>query len=85
MGKLATGDHVIDVTLRQISRRRADVPVIFESDGAHAAFGSLNRDLNHILRAVDKIRKSVDMTIDSSLQQLVFDTRTDLQHLRVVP
>jgi hypothetical protein len=52
MGKFAPGDHVIDVTLRQISRRGADVPVVFESDGAHAAFRSLNRNLNHILRAV---------------------------------
>jgi hypothetical protein len=38
MAKLAPRDHVIDVTLRQIGRCRADVPVVFESDGAHAAF-----------------------------------------------
>ena len=73
MGKLAAGDHVVDITLRQIRRCRADVPVVFKSDGAHAAFGSLDGDLNHILRAVHKIRKSMDMTVDSPLEQLVLD------------
>ena len=77
MGKFAAGDHVVYVTLRQIRRRRADVPMVFESDGAHAAFRSFDGDLNHILRAVHEVRKSVDMTIDGAHEQLVFNARVN--------
>jgi hypothetical protein len=32
--------------------------VIFEGDGAHAALGSLDGDLNHVLGAMDEIGKA---------------------------
>ena len=82
--QLAARDQVIDVTLREIGGRRADVPVILERDRAHAALGCLDGDLNHVLRTMHEIGKRMDVTIDGALQQLVFYTRIDLQHLRVV-
>jgi hypothetical protein len=36
-------------------------------------------NLDHILRAVNEIRKGMDMTIDRTLEQLVFNARIDLQ------
>src|SRR5262245_9183650 len=33
---------------------------------------------------MDKIWEGMDVTVDSSLEQLVLDTRINLQHLRVV-
>jgi hypothetical protein len=70
--------------LGQIGRRRADVPVVFEGDGPHAALGRLDGDLDHILRAMYKVRKRMNVTIDGALKQVVLDPRIDLQHLRVV-
>src|SRR4030095_10674339 len=71
--ELAAGDHVVDMTLGEGSRRGADVPMVFEGDGAHAALGSLDGDLNHVLGAMDEIGKSVNMAIDGAVEQLVFD------------
>ena len=82
--QFAPGDHIVDVSLGQIGRSRADVPVVFEGDGAHAALGRLDGDLDHVLRAMNEIRKRMDVTIDGALEQLVLDPRIDLQHLRVV-
>src|SRR5262245_23437174 len=52
--KLASSNHVVDMTLCQICRRRADIPVVFESDRAHAALRRLDGDLDHVLRTMDK-------------------------------
>src|SRR5262245_52963346 len=82
--ELASSNHVVDMALCQICRRSADIPVVFESDCPHAALGRLDGDLDHVLGTMDKVWKSMDMTIDSALKQLVLDTRIDLQHLRVV-
>src|SRR5262245_14167359 len=84
VGELASSNHVVDMALRQIGRRRTDIPVVFKSDRAHAALGRLDGDLDHVLGTMDKVRKGMDMTIDSVLKQLVLDTRINLQHLRVV-
>ena len=84
MGELAAGDHVVDVALGQIGRGRAHVPVVLEGDRAHAALRRLDRDLDHVLRAVDEIGIGVDVAVDRALEQLVFDPRIDFQHLRVV-
>jgi hypothetical protein len=58
--------------------------VIFEGDRPHAALRRLDGDLDHVLRPMNEIRKSMDVTIDGTLKQLVLDPRIDLQHLRVV-
>ena len=84
MSQLAAGDHVVDVALGQISGGGADVPVVFKSNRAHAAFGGFDGDLDHVLRAMNKIGISVNMTIDRAVEQFVLDPRIDLQHLRVV-
>ena len=58
--------------------------MVLERNRPHAALGRLDGDLNHILRAVNKVRVGVDMTVDRSFEQLVLDSRIDLKHLRVV-
>ena len=67
MGQLASRDHVVDVPLRQIGRRCADVPVVFKGNGAHTALGRLDGDLKHVLRTMDEIRISVDVAVDGAL------------------
>jgi hypothetical protein len=67
MGQFALGDQAIDMLLRQVSGGRADIPVIFEGDGAHAAFGCLDRDLHHVLGTVNEIGKGMDMTVNGAL------------------
>ena len=58
--------------------------MVFEGDRAHAALGGFNGDLDHVLRAMNEVRVSMDMTIDGAVEQLVLDARIDLQHLRVI-
>ena len=78
MGQFTSGDDVVDVPLGEISRRCADVLVIFERDGAHPALGGFDGDLNHVLGTMNKIRKGMDVTINGSLEKLVLDARIDL-------
>src|SRR5262249_25882704 len=59
VGELTSSNHVVDMALCQIGRRRADIPVVFESDCAHAALGRLDGDLDHVLGTMDKVRKSM--------------------------
>ena len=84
IGQLASRDHIVDVPLGQIGRSRADIPVVFEGDRPHAALRRLDGDLDHVLRPMNEIRKSMNVTIDGTLKQLVLDPRINLQHLRVI-
>src|SRR5262249_52970506 len=54
--ELASSNHVADMALRKVGRRRADIPVVFEGDPAHAALGRLDGDLDHVLGTMDKVR-----------------------------
>ena len=84
MCQLTARDPIVDVALSEMGGRRADIPMVLECDRAHAALRRFDRDLNHILRAVHEIRIGMNVTIDGSLEQLIFDPRINLQHLRVV-
>jgi hypothetical protein len=64
--QFASGDHVVDVPLRQVGRGRTDVPVIFEGNRAHAALRRLDGDLDHILRTMNEIRIGMDVTVDGA-------------------
>src|SRR6476620_12121751 len=56
MDQLTAGDHIVDMPLREIGGRRADIPMVLECDRTHAALRRFDRDLNHVLRAVHEIR-----------------------------
>jgi hypothetical protein len=84
MCQLTARDQIVDVALSEMGGCRADIPMVLECDRAHAALRRFDRDLNHILRAMHEIRIGMNVTIDGSLEQLIFDPRINLQHLRVV-
>ena len=59
MGEFSLFDQIINVTLGEVSRIGADVPVILESQRAHSCFGGVDCDLNHVLR-IDLIGPAFD-------------------------
>src|SRR2546422_2628239 len=58
--------------------------MILECQGAHPGLGGVDCDLNHVLGPVNEIGIRMDVTIDRALQQLVFNSRINFEHLRVV-
>jgi hypothetical protein len=72
------------VSLREKRRIAADIPVVFEREGTHPSLGRINGHLNHVLRAVNKVRECVNVRIDRPLKKFVLDSRIDVEHFRVV-
>src|SRR5262249_60326154 len=62
----------------------AHVPMILECQGAHPGLRGVDCDLNHVLGPVNEIGIRMDVAIDRALQQLVFNSGINLEHLRVV-
>src|SRR5437867_6737499 len=58
--------------------------MILECQGAHTGLGGVDCDLNHVLGPVNEIGICMDVAIDRALQQFVFNSRINLEHLRVV-
>jgi hypothetical protein len=84
VGQFSLFDQVVNVPLGQKGGVATDVPVVLESERAHAGLGSINGDLNHVLRAIHEVRKCMNVAVDGSFEKLVLDSRIDLEHFRVV-
>src|SRR6266571_2970115 len=72
------------MALREECGIGAHVPMILECQGTHPGLGGVDGDLDHVLRPVNEIGIRMDVTIDRAFQQLVFNARINLEHLRVV-
>src|SRR5204863_3002161 len=72
------------MALREECGIGADVPMILECQGAHPGLGGVDCDLNHVLGPLNEIGIRMDVAIDRALQQLVFNSRINFEHLRVV-
>jgi hypothetical protein len=76
--------HLIDASLNQIGRSGSEVPVILKRHRPHLCPGGIHRDLKHVLRALDKVRKRVDVVVDRTHQELILDSRVDRGEGRIV-